>query len=136
MDNLELIALAQHATIPSQSLRASKDAWKYMGYFGAALLTSTGQVYIGVNLELYCGIGFCAEHSAVAAMVEHGETRVNKIAAVTADGVALPPCGRCRELLYQMDSANLDTEVIMNMDGSASKLRHLLPENWQVRLGL
>ena len=38
----------------------------------------------------------------------------------------LPPCGRCRELIRQIDPANLDTEVVLGLDSSAP-LRDLLP---------
>jgi cytidine deaminase len=40
----------------------------------------------------------------------------------------LPPCGRCREFIRQVDPANLDTEVILGSDRSAL-LRELLPAN-------
>lgn len=136
MDTSELIRLAQLATEGPTGLRRLKEDWKYMGYVGAALLSTSGRLYTGVNLELYCGIGFCAEHSAVAEMVKNGETQVATMVAVTNDGVILPPCGRCRELLYQMDIANLDTDVVMDIDGSTSKLGELLPHNWQPRIGI
>jgi len=102
-----------------------------MGYVGAALVTDGGNVYTGINLALLCGIGFCAEHSAVAEMVRNGETRIAKIVATTAQGKIIPPCGRCRELLYQIDASNLDTAVLL-ADGLHRPLRELLPENWQL----
>jgi hypothetical protein len=40
----------------------------------------------------------------------------------------LPPCGRCREFIREVDPANLDTEVILGSDQSAL-LRELLPAN-------
>ena len=101
-----------------------------MGYVGAALYTDQGNTYTGINVSLNCGIGFCAEHSAVAEMVKYGETKIRKVVAATAEGNVLPPCGRCREMMYQIDESNLDTAVIM---GSADNqlLRELLPHNWQ-----
>jgi len=101
-----------------------------MGYVGAALVTDRGNVYTGININLYCGIGFCAEHSAVAEMVRSGETRISKIVATTADGKIIPPCGRCRELLYQIDESNVDTAVIV-AEGLRRPLGELLPNNWQ-----
>jgi len=76
------------------------------------------------------GIGFCAEHSAVAEMVKNGETNIRKIVATTAQGNVLPPCGRCREMIYQIDESNLDTEIIVG-NGNKQLLRELLPNNWQ-----
>ena len=34
-----------------------------------------GNTYTGINVSLFCGIGFCAEHSARAEMVKNGETK-------------------------------------------------------------
>lgn len=92
-----------------------------------ALVTEAGNVYTGVCLELSCGIGFCAEHSAVAAMLKHRETVIKKIVAVDEhnEGYILAPCGRCRELLYQISPLNLDCEVIL--PAGSAKLRDLLP---------
>ena len=49
----------------------------------------------------------------------------------------IPPCGRCREFIRQIDPANLDTDVVLGRDTSAQvKLRDLLPSNewpWQSR---
>jgi cytidine deaminase len=104
--------------------------WEFMGYVGAALITDQGNVYTGINMELFCGIGFCAEHSAVAEMLKNGETKIRKIVATTAKGNLLPPCGRCREMMYQVDESNLDTMVIMGSEGK-KLLRELLPHNWQ-----
>jgi cytidine deaminase len=127
--------LRSHAVEATQRARQVADTreanyWRFMGYVGAALQTDQGNTYTGINLSLLGGIGFCAEHSAVAEMVKNGETKIRKIVATTAEGKVLPPCGRCREMMYQIDEANLDTAVIM---GSAARqpLRVLLPHNWQ-----
>jgi cytidine deaminase len=55
---------------------------------------------------------------------------VRAVVAVNGSGSILPPCGRCRELLYQIDPANLDTDVILAAD-RVVKLRELLPYPWQ-----
>ncbi len=94
----------------------------------AALRTADGNVYTGVCIDLACGIGFCAEHAAVAEMLKHHETRIAAIVAVGKRGV-LPPCGRCRELMLQVDVANADTQIILRGDRTAS-LSQLLPEHW------
>ncbi len=72
------------------------------------------------------------EHAAIAAMVTTREYRIAKIVAVWRDdeGVlhVIPPCGRCREFIRQIDSANLDTDVVLGRDTSA-RVRDLLPFN-------
>lgn len=91
----------------------------------SALLTEAGNVYTGVCLDVACGIGFCAEHAAVAAMLQGRETVVAKIVATTASEI-LPPCGRCRELLVQVDRRNLACEVMVG-PGRSVLLREILP---------
>jgi cytidine deaminase len=96
----------------------------------AALVTEQGRVYCGVSLSAACGIGFCGETAAIAQMVTAGETRIAKIVALSGDGKLMPPCGRCRELLYQIDRGNRDTEILLEA-GRTIRLGNLLPERWQ-----
>ena len=98
------------------------------GGIGAALETASGMVYTGINLDLACGIGFCAEHSAVAEMLKTRETVVRRIVAVNEERI-IAPCGRCCEMLLQVDARNLDCEVLLP-DGAAARLRELLPSAW------
>lgn len=98
------------------------------GAVGAALVTAGGNVYTGINLDLACGIGFCAEHAAVAEMLKARETVVRRIVAVNAERI-VAPCGRCREMLLQVDARNLECEVLLP-DGAVATLRELLPSAW------
>ena len=102
------------------------------GAVGAAVETEAGNVYTGINLDLACGIGFCAEHSAVAEMLKSRETVVRRMVAVNAERI-VAPCGRCRELLVQVDPRNLDCQVLLPSDASAT-LRELLPNAWLEQL--
>ena len=87
------------------------------GDVACALLSASGKLYYGVCMDVSSGIGFCAEHAAIAAMVTAGESAIAKIVAVWGEGTVLPPCGRCRELIYQVDEANYEhTEVILGED--------------------
>lgn len=56
-------------------------------------------------------MGFCAEHVAIAAIITAGESRIAKIVAVCDGKGIVSPCGRCRELMYQINHDNLKTEV-------------------------
>ncbi len=124
----DLIVWAREATRLARPVAVSKElAWT--GYVGAALQTDRGDVFTGINLSLYCAIGFCAEHSAVSEAVKHGQTRVARIVAVTVDDAILPPCGRCREMLFQIDPGNVATEVILAVD-RARPLSELIPDHW------
>lgn len=103
-----------------------------VGNVGAALITDQGHIYLGVCMDVMSGIGFCAEHSAIAAMVTAGEHRIQKIVAVWKgeDGLSpthiLSPCGRCREFIRQIHPDNIQTEVILDID-KVLKLSDLLP---------
>ena len=99
------------------------------GYVGAALLTDSGNVYTGVNIDAPCSVGFCAEHSAIAAMISAGESRVIKMVAVSCKGGIWPPCGRCREFLVQINDDNEKCEVLLP-DKSVTTIAELLPHRW------
>ncbi|WP_228447220.1 cytidine deaminase family protein [Streptomyces paludis] len=103
---------------------------RLFGDVASTLVTEAGGVYSGVCIDTGSGTGFCAEHAAIAAMVTAGEYRITKVVAVwrSDEGIlhVLPPCGRCREFIRQIDPANLDTEVVLARDRSA-RLRELLP---------
>jgi len=124
----------------SETLNPHVVGDRLFGDVGSVLTTPSGSLYRGVCIDTGSGTGFCAEHSAVAAMVTAGEYRIERIVAVWRDDSArlyvLPPCGRCREFIRQVDPANLDTEVILDLDRSAS-LRELLPAHgWPQPLDL
>jgi cytidine deaminase len=101
------------------------------GDVGAALITRDGNVYTGICIDVACSLGFCAEHAAIAEMLKHRETRVEMIVAVRKDGVVLPPCGRCREMLLQIHSGNAETKVIVSED-KVLTLAELMPYRWAI----
>jgi len=96
---------------------------------GCALVTNNGNVFTGVCIETACGMGFCAEQSAIAAMITAGETNIKMIVAVDWDKSVLTPCGRCREFMYQIDDNNKNADVVMP-DGAVVTLSALLPHHW------
>lgn len=97
-----------------------------IGEVGAALLTTNGNIYTGISIAAPCGIGFCAEHSAIAEMLKNGEKDIKLIVAVRGNHV-LPPCGRCRELIRQISRKNYtDCNVIISSD-KCIPLSDLLP---------
>ncbi|MEU4197308.1 cytidine deaminase [Kribbella sp. NPDC026611] len=104
---------------------------RLFGDVASALVTEAGNVYVGVCIDTASGTGFCAEHAAIAAMVTAREYKIAKIVAVWQGADALhvvPPCGRCREFIRQIDPANSNTEVLLGADRSAP-LHTLLPDS-------
>lgn len=98
------------------------------GSVGAALRSASGRIYTGICVDLACGVGFCAEHSAVAEMLKHREVQISAMVAVGMEGI-MPPCGRCRELIAQLSMENLETAVVLGPD-QVVPLRELLPHYW------
>ena len=94
---------------------------------GAALRARSGAVFTGVSIHIACGVGFCAEHAAIAEMVKNREVEIASIVSVNASEV-IPPCGRCRELMAQLSLKNGDTQVVLP-GMKVLPLRKLLPEH-------
>ena len=117
----ELYQSAKQIVNPRQ-LSAHANA----GSVGAALLSGSNTVYVGVCIDTACSMGFCAEHAAAAAMIAAGENRVLRMIAVGQSGVIMSPCGRCREFISQIHEKNLCTEV-MTSNGLVATLEALLP---------
>jgi cytidine deaminase len=69
---------------------------------GAALLCEDGSVQRGCNVENAAyPAGICAERTAIAAAVARGQTRFRAIAIAGPPGVALAPCGICRQVMAE-----------------------------------
>lgn len=126
ISNEELIEKARSVVKPRKIRRGYTVA-----DVGCALVTDKGNIYLGVSIDTCCGMGFCAEHNAIAAMITHGEHIIKKIVAVGEKGTAIPPCGRCREFMYQIHEENINAEVILGKNKSV-KLKDLLPLPWDI----
>lgn len=121
--NEELVALATELAKPFLLETGGSFA-----AVAAALITTTGNVYTGVCVDLRCGLGLCAERSAAVEMLKRRETTVKMIVAVESGGRVVAPCGTCREFLVQLDPRNQETLVIL--DGEEERtIGQLLP--WQ-----
>lgn len=96
---------------------------------GAALLTTSGTIYRGCNIEnaAYTPTN-CAERTAIFKAVSEGDTDFTAIAVVTADGG--PPCGVCLQVMREF--APHLTVVIGNLKGEYQvfKLGDLLPQSF------
>ena len=91
-----------------QAEQAMKNAYApYSGFrVGAALLTQSGKIYTGCNVENGAfSPTICAERTAVAKAVSEGERKFKALAVVGGkNGVIAgicPPCGVCRQVLQE-----------------------------------
>ena len=99
---------------------------------GAAVLTPEGEIFSGANVENAAyPQGWCAETSALSAMVRAGRRRVAEVCVVGGGTGLCTPCGGCRQKLREF--AGPDTPVhIAGPDGVRARftLAELLPESF------
>ncbi len=131
-----------HRRLIQAALDARKRAQaKYSGFkVGAALLTKSGRIFIGANVESASyGLTCCAERVALFKALTEGETHFVALAvaaARTPGGVT--PCGACRQLLAEY--APRATVWVIDSDhpgrGRQFKVKDLLPNAFLVIPGL
>lgn len=100
---------------------------------GAALLFADGAVVTGTNVEnASYGLALCAEAVAVAkAMAEGRRGELLKVAVTGPEGVAVTPCGRCRQLLSELAQLGGTDPEILSLGTSEvrrARLSELLPQ--------
>ncbi len=127
MNSLQLYEIAR-TTLKPIKLKQFGSA----GHVACALETKNGNIFTGICIDIPCALGFCAEQAAIAEMLKTGETQIKKIIAVYENGDVLPPCGKCREFITQLDEYNYNTIVIVAQNNEIV-LQQLLPERWDKR---
>ncbi len=99
---------------------------------GAALLTKSGKVYTGANVENSTfGLTVCAERVAVFKAVSRGEKKFLKIVVVADKDPPVTPCGACRQVLSEFAK---DLRIVCaNLQGKVERysLKELLPEAFE-----
>jgi len=98
---------------------------------GAAVETSSGEIFVGVNLGNECAkAGVCAEAVAIGAAASAGHARISCAVAVTESGDVIPPCGVCRELISEYGA---EADVLLDQEGAIERIRvsDLLPARYR-----
>lgn len=122
-------------------LQAAKGAARrayapYSGFrMGAAVLTESGAIFAGCNVEnTSYGLTICAERAAVfAAVCEEGgeDLRIRAVAIVNENSIDSPPCGACRQVMFEFGP-----EAIVIFQGSTDleevKVSELLPKGFSL----
>lgn len=127
----EIAALALHA------LEARGYAYApYSGHsVGCALRSAEGHVFIGANCETANYDGTCAETGAIAAMITAGDRKIADLLVVgsateqSAVQDFCPPCGRCRQRIYEF-SDDMTRIYVLGAEGVLRQysMAELLPE--------
>ena len=102
---------------------------------GAALETADGVVVTGCNVEnATYGLTVCAERIALFKALSEGHRRFRRVVVVAATENPTPPCGACRQLLWEFCG---DVEVVLAHETAVTArygLSALLPHPFDARL--
>ena len=102
---------------------------------GATLLADDGRVFTGCNVEnATYGLTVCAERVALFKALSEGARKFTQIAVVADTEAPTPPCGACRQLLWEFGG---DLEVILgnlSKETGRHQLRDLFPLPFDARL--
>ncbi len=91
---------------------------------GASLLTTTGKIFHGCNVEnASYGLAICAERNAITTMVAEGEATIAAMVVVTKGGGS--PCGACRQVMSEFG----DNFPVYLVDSNTQGITHI----WQMR---
>lgn len=95
---------------------------------GAAILTGSGKVYTGTNVEnASYGLCNCAERTAIFTAVAAGERTVRAVAVYTPTRTATSPCGACRQVINEFGPEALVISVCDGKGRIETTLDQLLP---------
>lgn len=116
--------------------RAAKSAYAPYSKFpvGAAILTRSGKIFTGCNVEnASYGLCNCAERTAIFTAVAAGEREVSVVAVYTPTPTATAPCGACRQVINEFGPDAVVISVCDQDDRREAKLSQLLPDSFGPR---
>ena len=117
--------------------RARENAHARFSNFkvGAALETADGTIITGCNVEnATYGLTICAERVAVFKAISEGHRAFTRIAVVADTAEPTPPCGACRQILWEFGG---DLQILLanlNEEKGVFRLKDLLPMPFDARL--
>ena len=101
---------------------------------GSALLTDDGSIVVGCNVESASyGLTVCAERVAIWKAISVGKTKIRRIAVVADTEELTPPCGACRQIIWEFGG---DIQVILaNLNGKNEtiQMKDLLPRAFDTK---
>jgi len=127
---MSLLDEVSAARLREAALAARERAYAPYSSFrvGAAVLSSSGRVHTGQNVEnASYGLSICAERAAIFAMVGQGERSFRAVAIATEAPLPTAPCGACRQVLREFGPDALVLLVTTNGLEREHWLRDLLP---------
>ncbi|MBP1949602.1 cytidine deaminase [Virgibacillus litoralis] len=100
---------------------------------GAALLTKSGKVYTGCNIENAAyPVSCCAERVAIFKAIADGEREFKEMAVVADTKRPVPPCGSCRQVMSEFFDSKLTVHLTnLHNDIKSVTMDELLPFSFQ-----
>lgn len=88
---------------------------------GSAVQDDSGRIFSGCNIEnASYGLSMCAERVAIFKAVSEGAGRLNRVAVVADTQALTPPCGACRQILWEFCG---DAELVLsNLTGDEQRM--------------
>ena len=126
----------EHEALVEAARQARENAHAPYSNFrvGAALRAASGRIFGGSNVEnATYGLTVCAERVAIFKAMSEGERGFDAIAVVTDTDALTPPCGACRQLIWEFCG---DVPVVLaNLKGKSETLqmRELFPKPFDSR---
>jgi len=115
--------------------QASLNAYApYSGFkVGAALLTKSGKIFTGCNVENSSySLTNCAERTAVFNAISEGEKEFSEIVIYVNSDKLFTPCGACRQVLSEF-SPEMKITIISNKKTFETDLEELLPHSFNLK---
>jgi cytidine deaminase len=95
---------------------------------GAAVLTGTGKIYAGCNVEnASYGLCNCAERTAIFTAASSGERTIRAVAVYTPTAAPTFPCGACRQVIHEFGPRAVVIAVCDSAERIETTLALLLP---------
>jgi cytidine deaminase len=101
---------------------------------GAAVLTKSGKIFTGCNIESASyGLTVCAERVAIWKAVSEGEKEFTNIAVVADTKELTPPCGTCRQIIWEFCGDVPVTFANLKGDVETVQMKELLPRAFDTK---
>ncbi len=121
-------------------IESATDTWAkaYAPYskfkVGAAVMTKSGKIYTGCNIESASyGLTVCAERVAIWKAVSEGESEFTNVAVVADTEELTPPCGVCRQIIWEFCGDVPVTFANLKSNVETVQMKELLPRAFDTK---
>jgi cytidine deaminase len=118
------VTLVEAATRAREFARADFSGFRV----GAALEDDRGRVFTGCNIEnATYGLSLCAERVAIFKAISEGASGIRRVAVVADTQTLTPPCGACRQILWEFCGDAELTLANLNGQQETFRMREIFP---------